>query len=196
MDFLTAPQFIDKIFSSGIVPAIVVKKYGDTLSDHLHFGTDLLWSPDTHGFSMLPQCVALFEETRKEWANPITVDAGYRTYAHEKALESQGLKTAKFASPHSLASALDYKATAGTYDGTIAQGNTALRSAFKKAASALGLPAPRIGWKAYNGAFIHVDLMPMLFAPFTNLPHPKDWEDLSADMRGIYAITCVPGWSW
>lgn len=197
MDFLTAPQFIAKVYAAGVAPPPKVRQYGETVSDHLHFGTDLLWSPDTHEYSQLPQCIQLFEECRvNQWGKPVGVDAGYRTYPHELKLQSEGYATAKFVSPHSVSAADDYKVLPGTYDGTISQGNTALRKAFRKAASALGLPQPRIGWKAYQGAFIHVDLMFMLFTPYTKLAHPKDWEDLSPEMRQIYAITCVPGWEW
>lgn len=194
---LTADQFIARVYDAGVTPAPVVKKYGDEVSPHLHFGTDLLWSPDTHEYSQLPQCIALFEETRvNQWQKPIGVDAGYRTHAHELQLQAEGYKTAKFISPHSLGSADDYKALPGTYDGKITSANIALRAAFRKAASTLGLPQPRIGHKNYGEAFLHVDFMFFLFKPFSVLDHPKDWQDLSAEMRQVYAITCIPGWEW
>jgi hypothetical protein len=194
---LTADQFIARVYDAGVTPAPVVKKYGDEVSPHLHIGTDFLWSPDTHEYSQIPECIALFEEVRvNQWKNPIAVDAGYRTHAHELELQKIGLKTAKYVSPHSVGTADDYKVVPGTYDGKVTQGNIALRAAFMKGASALGLPKPRVGHSAYGEAFIHVDLMFFIFAPFSKLLHPRDWVDLSPELRQLFAITLVPGWQW
>jgi hypothetical protein len=194
---LTVEDFQKRIFESGVIPPPKVVKYGDEISAHLHIGPDFLWSPDTNEYTQLPGCIALFEETRtNQWGKPIGVDAGYRTIAHEKFLESKGLKTAKNISPHSLGSANDYKVLPGNFTGLVSQGNTQLRTAFRMAAVKLGLPQPRIGWKAYGSAFIHIDLMFTLFAPYTTLAHPQDWLDLSDELRETYRRVLVPGMEW
>lgn len=192
----TVTDFQKRVFDAGVVPVPTVRKYGEKISEHLHIGPDMLWSPDTQEYTQLPQCIALFEETRTtQFQMPIGVDAGYRTVAHEQVLEAKGYKTAKFISPHSLGSADDYKVISGTF-GKVSTGNTRLRLAFRAAATKLGLPQPRIGHKAYGEAFIHVDYMFMLFAPHTSLPHPKDWEELDPDLRKTYATVLTPGWEW
>jgi hypothetical protein len=194
---LSADQFIEKVFAAGVIPMPAVATYGQKVSPHLTVGTDFLWSPDTNEITFLPQLIQLFEEARTNvWGKPIKVDAGYRTKAHEDALTAQGLQTAAFVSPHSLGSALDLKVIPGTLDGTPSQANVAFRQAFRKAAKNLDMPQPRIGHRAYGEHFIHVDLMFMLFAPFTKLGHPRDWPDLQPELREVYTTTISPGWEW
>lgn len=193
---LTVLDFQKRVFDAGVVPAPTVRKYGEEISAHLHIGPDFLWSPDTNEYTQLPQCIALFEETRtNQFQMPIAVDAGYRTVAHEQVLESKGLKTAKFISPHSLGSADDYKVVSGSF-GKVSAGNARLRMAFRTAATKLGIPQPRIGHRAYGEAFLHIDFMFMMFKPYTSLDHPKDWPDLSDDLRATYAKVLVPEWEW
>lgn len=192
----TVNDFINRVYASNPDLLPVVRQYGDEVSAHLHFGTDMLWSPDTHEYSQLKETVSLFEEVRvNQWKKPIVVDAGYRTAAHEKVLEAAGLKTAKFVSPHSLSSAHDYKALPG-FGGLIVKENNQLRLAFRAGAAALNLPQPRIGHTAYGEAFLHVDFMFLWFEPFTALSHPSSWTDLPTDLRDIYRQVLVPGWEW
>jgi hypothetical protein len=194
---LSADQFIEKVYAAGVVPMPAVATYGQKVSPHLTVGIDFLWSPDTDEITFLPQLIQLFEEARTNvLGNPIIVDAGYRTKAHEDALTAQGLQTAAFVSPHSLGSALDLKYVVGTFEGTSTQANIALRQAFLQAAKNLNLPVPRVGHKNYAEHFCHVDLMFMLFAPYTKLPHPRDWIDLQPELREVYATTISPGWQW
>lgn len=194
---MTREEFIARIVESGVVPPALVHKYGDLISPHIKVGIDMVWSPDTCEVSLMPQEIALFEELRvKQWKRPIAIDAGYRTIAHELALESQGYKTAGFVSPHSLSSALDLKMIVGSYSGDHVTANNLFRQNIRYAATALKLPQPRIGHKAYNETFCHVDLVFMLFAPHTSLAHPKDWTDLDQAMREKMDRNFAPGVEW
>ncbi len=195
---MTPDEFINRVFSfSGVLSDPTVRKYGDEISSHLRAGIDMVWSPDTHQVSLLPQEIQLFEEARvNQWKAPIGVDAGYRTRAHELALEAKGYKTAKFVSPHSVGCALDCRVLPGTSEGIHVEQNSLLRRAFQEAATALGFPQPRIGHRAYNEVFCHVDLMFMLFAPYTSLSHPSEWPELAEDQRLHLKNSLVPGLEW
>jgi len=197
MPNLSSSDFIARVYAAGVAPAPVIKTYGDVISPHLKCGIDFLWSPDTREVSLLPQEIALFEEMRtNQWKKPIGVNAGYRTLAHELDLEAQGYKTAKYVSPHCVGSAMDLKVFPGTFQGTQLRANIQLRFAARNAASALKLPQPRIGHIAYEEVFCHVDLMFLLFKPYTKLDHPKDWTDLDADMRKNLGASIQPGVEW
>mgnify|MGYP000852364902 CR=1 FL=1 len=66
-----------------------------------------------------------------------------------------------------------------------------LASYFRHSAHALGLPRPRLGWQQYQGAFLHMDLVFMLYEPYIKFPshlpngirignlnpHPVDWRE-------------------
>lgn len=196
---ITADQFIVRVFEqSGVTVPPKVKLYGDVISPHLDVGSDVVWSPDTHEVSLIPQEISLFEEARvNQWAKVIGVDAGYRTHAHELVLQAKGYKTAKFVSPHTLGTALDCRVLPGTEPGeTQSAANTLLRRGFREAADVLKIPQPRIGHRAYNEVFCHVDLMFLLFDPYTKLAHPKDWTDLDPALRNIFAAALRPGYEW
>ena len=191
-------EFIQKIFAeSGVLTPPRILPYGYQVSTYLTIGIDHLTSPDDGTFVLLPQVIELFDAARQIYGGPISVNAGFRTHNHELTLQARGYKTAKFVSPHSLGAALDCKAIPlpgkPDYDGE--ETNRQLQSAFREAAQQLSFPAPRLGHKAYGEAFTHVDLVFLLFAPFTNLAHPETWPELSDDQR-LLISAWRPGIEW
>lgn len=195
---MKAEDFIAKVFAfHGLDPQARVYGYGDKVSEHLTVGVDFLTTPDTNQLVFIPELIALYEKTREVYGLPIPVTSGFRTHAHELYLEKLGYKTAKFVSPHSLAVALDLDARprAGK---TEKQVNKDIREAVWKAAKALGLPRPRIGHRVYHERFNHIDLMFLLFKPFSDLEHPSTWEDVgfSAEMRFWMKHSWKPGVQW
>jgi hypothetical protein len=192
---MTAQEFVDKFFSLTSAeqkPRVV--PYGTKVSDHLTVGIDLLESPDTEQFTLLPQTVALFEKAREIVNSPIQVDAGFRTVAHELALQGAGYRTAKFISPHCLGAALDLRIPGPGVDGPTR--NATLQSALLAAAKDLGYPQPRLGHWIYAERFTHVDLVFLCFQPYTDVPHPKDWSELDAAICRELGASWVPGLSW
>jgi len=191
-------EFIQKIFAeSGVLTPPRILPYGYRVSTYLTINIDHLSSPDDATFVLLPQAIKLFDAAREIYKRPILVNAGFRTHNHERALQRRGYKTAKFVSPHSLGAALDCKASPYKpeldYHGE--ETNRQLQSAFREAAQQLSFPAPRLGHKAYGEAFTHVDLVFLLFAPFTNLAHPETWPELSDDQR-LLISAWRPGIEW
>ncbi len=73
--------------------------------------------------------------------------------------------------------------------------NALVQVAYKQAARALGLPAPRLGHKLYNERFTHVDLVFMLFEPYGSLPHPSTWPELDPAQRQAFTAW-RPGVEW
>lgn len=115
--------------------------------------------------------IALFEHARELLGSPLTINSGYRTRAYQNHLRSMGLRVATD-SPHCLGAALDL---------AIPRGRMAmdLIDIFKQSARDLDLPAPRFGTRLYDYTFVHVDLVFMLFEPFTRErvnPHPQAWR--------------------
>ncbi len=132
------------------------------ISDHIakHEINDR-WTGKAVIFEPVIQC---FEETRKLLGSPITINSGYRSKEYQDHLKKQGYKTATN-SPHCEGAALDLAIPYGTT-------YLALISLLKQAARNLGLPKPRLGYKEYSYAFVHFDMVYMLFAPYTNKPNP------------------------
>lgn len=184
---MTAEQFIEKMRVAGQLPLATHPAYGDKLSEHIAAGIDHVVSPDTGEFWIHKPLMLMFDTARELLAKPIRITAGSRTAAHERALAAKGYKTARFISPHCL-SALDCEAT-GT-------GNKELQDAFRAAATECGFPKPRLGHVTYEERFTHVDMVFLFFAPYTDLPHPRDWSDLETSMRIELGGAWQPGIQW
>lgn len=114
--------------------------------------------------------LALFEETRRLFAKPIGINSGYRSPEYQKHLKELGYKAAND-SPHCRGAALDLAIPAGTT-------YLSLIALIRQAAKNLGLPKPRIGYKEYGYTFVHVDLVYLLFEPYTGEvnPNPGPWR--------------------
>lgn len=126
--------------------------------------------------------VQLFEAVRNGLGRPIVISSGYRSDEYQRKLYEEdkrkngGKPSGQVAkpgnSPHAAGAAIDL---------IIPSGWTAQRLAeiFQETSVALGFPKCRVGWKQYLGrGFIHVDLVPMLFAPYTSEknPNPQAWR--------------------
>jgi len=197
---MNAQQIVDKVFAAGVLPMLpAILPYGAKVSEFLTVGVDHLASPDTGECCLIPQTRMLFDEIRRIMGVPIPVTAGFRTVAHELNLEAAGHKTAKLISPHSLAAALDLDARERSINGRWVPEvgiNVLIQDAARQAADKLGYPTPRLGHRAYNERFTHVDLVFFLFAPYTALPHPADWPELEESTRKTLGAAWRPGVEW
>lgn len=204
-------QIVDKVFAgavaadAAVIPAggirvPVVQPYGTKLSEFLTVGVDHLASPDTGECCLLPQMTRLFDELRRIVGVPIPVTAGFRTVHHQESLIAAGYKgVATLISPHSLGAALDLDARERVINGRWIPEvgvNVLIQDAAREAAGQLGYPTPRIGHRAYNERFTHVDLIFFLFAPYTALPHPADWLELDEATRKTLGAAWRPGVEW
>jgi len=193
---MTAQEFVARVFEkSGCVSPAKVVKYGTKFGTYITAGPDNVWSPDTREVALMEAIISLFTRAREIHGRPIPITAGYRTIAHQVALEKAGYKTAKHISPHSLGCALDLDAREYQWR-TEAQVNAEIQAALLQAAKELKLPEPRLGHLAYGEKFTHVDLAFMLFVPYTKLPHPKDWDDLGTKERDFFKRAYVEGARW
>lgn len=191
---LSADEFVAHIFAqSGVLPTPVAQSYGTELNRYLHVGIDHVDSPDTHKIALLPALVELDECAREIFGGPILTNAGYRSVHHENSLRTRGYKTAGFVSPHSLGCALDKQVPARK--SLSPAENLRLQQAYIAAAEKLKLPRPRLGHRAYGESFTHVDLVFLLFQPYTLLPHPSTWHDLPPRV-GASLLAWRPGMEW
>lgn len=119
----------------------------------------------------------LFEAAREKVGRPILISSGYRSAEYQRKLyeedvrQNGGRPSGKVAkpgnSPHELGAAMDLIIPAGWTAEELAK-------LFRDTSVALGFPVARTGWKRYLGqGFIHVDLAPMLFKPYTDVPNPR-----------------------
>lgn len=181
-----AQQIVDRVFAAGVIAKPTALPYGTKLGEFLTVGVDHLATPDTGECCVLPQMQDLFNETRRIMGAAIPVTSGFRTPAHQEDLVASGHKAAKIISPHSLGVALDLDARERVINGRWVPEvgvNVLIQDAVREAAGKLGYPTPRLGHRAYNERFTHVDLVFFLFAPYTSLAHPKDWPELPDDVR-------------
>jgi uncharacterized protein YcbK (DUF882 family) len=93
-----------------------------------------------------------FDYIRETYRRPIQITSGYRTIAHHEKLKAQGLKTAKFVSPHTLGVAMDIKDPYLEKEG---KDHSILYNHINSLPIGKDL---RIGFKAYSGKFIHIDI--------------------------------------
>ncbi len=193
---MTPQEFINRVLTeSSLARAPRVAKYGERFGQFITVGVDHVTSPDTQEISLMGNIIRLFDKAREIYGRPIPITAGFRTVAHEEALRQAGYKIAKFVSPHSLGAALDLDARPYTWK-TESQVNAEIQKAVRDAAKALELPRPRLGHKTYDEKFTHVDLAFMLFAPYTTLAHPKDWPELSPELRSSFATAYQESVEW
>lgn len=190
---MTPDQFLAKMRLAGVLLGPHIPVYGEKISTHLASGIDHITSPDTGEEWLHAPLLRLFDRARDILGRPIPVTAGSRTPAHEANLQAAGLKTAKFVSPHCL-SALDCDAKP-LPNLPEAANNVEIQKALKAAAHDLGFDTPRLGHKAYNEKFTHVDVVFMFFAPFTTLAHPVDWPELDDAQKKLVA-SWRPGVEW
>jgi hypothetical protein len=191
---MSPDEFVEKVFASGVIARPKPVAYGEQVSPHLKVGVDQLASPDIGQMTLLPQSVALYEAAREILGQPIRVNAGWRTVAHELALQDAGYRTAKWISPHCLGAALDLQLGLGAVGQP--ERNAELQEALKSAATKLQFPAPRLGHFAYSEHFTHVDLVFFLFKPYTELDHPGAWTELDPGVRQQLGNSWQPGISW
>lgn len=125
--------------------------------------------------------IELFE-TLRVYVGPIIVNSGYRSDEYQKGLyerdirENGGKPSGKVArpghSPHATGAAMDLAVPCGF---TAADFTRIVR----RASNTLGYPTARVGYKKYNGTFVHVDLVHMLYHPYINgvpNPQPAAWQ--------------------
>jgi hypothetical protein len=166
------------------VPFLVIDKY-KCLSRHIYFYE--YGERDEAGLLreniqpiIFEPLIELFETLRETVNRPIRINSGYRTIEKQTELyqrdvrENGGNPSGKVAipshAPHTYGAAMDlaipfpYKAKD-------------FARLIQKISLDLKFPMVRTGWKAYNGAFVHMDLIPMLFQPYTNIsnPCPESW---------------------
>lgn len=191
---MTAQEFIERVFSAGVIDKPRLAEYGEKISDHLTAGVDNIWSPDTREVVLYKPMIRLFEKAREFLGRPIPVTAGYRTLAHEHALQQRGYKTVKFVSPHCFG-AMDLDARPYG-EKSEKSANLEIQACLVSATKHLNLPRPRLGHKAYHEKFTHVDLVFMLFQPFTSLPHPAAWPELDEGTRKALGASWREGVEW
>jgi len=119
--------------------------------------------------------IELFETVRGMIGKPIVISSGYRSREYQQKLYDEDIRrygrpsgnVAKpGSSPHETGTAMDLFIPIGLQAKLFAE-------LFTAACVDLNIPLCRIGWKRYLGrGFIHVDLVPMLFKPYTKVPNP------------------------
>lgn len=114
--------------------------------------------------------VYLFEGARTIINRPLIITSGYRSVAYNQHLHEIGYKTAAH-SPHCEGAAIDVIIP---HDKTVDD----LINAFDTSADLLKLPRPRYGHIQYKDRFLHIDLVFMLYKPYTEVdnPHPRQWK--------------------
>ncbi|HBE80347.1 MAG TPA: hypothetical protein DDW65_21575 [Firmicutes bacterium] len=127
----------------------------------------------------------VIEETRMRLKTPITGSSGYRSrikqailyqeYLDECKRQGKAPKSGVVAkpgnSPHETGAAVDLYIPDGKQPEEFAK-------LLQKVSIDLGFPIARVGWKDYLGrGFVHVDLVFLLFTPYTSIanPFPNLW---------------------
>ena len=149
----------------------IVKDGRQFISEHLpryEFFKPSGW--DEHARILAP-LIDLFEAVRAE-VGPIKVNSGYRGDAFQERLYKQNPQgVAKpGSSPHRFGAAMDL---AIPKEWTAAK----LADLVQAKSIALGFDRARCGWREYSGRFLHIDLVYLLFTPFTAIPNPnRSWR--------------------
>lgn len=158
----------------------LIRNGKEYISDHIsrmEFGQ----RDGKHKVIIYDPLIVLFETVREKVGLGIPASSGYRSPEYQKFLYDEDIKkhgtpsgnVAKpGSSPHETGAAMDL---------IIPHGWQAKQfgDEFTAACVDLDFPLCRIGWKQYLGrGFIHVDLVPMLYAPYTKTPnpHPQNWK--------------------
>lgn len=147
----------------------LIKNGQEYLTDHIaRYEVEDRWTKEV---VMFGPTLALFEEARRLLGKPIGINSGYRSPEYQKHLKEIGYKAATN-SPHCRGAALDLAIPHGTT-------YLVLVSLLRQAAKNLKLPKPRLGYKEYGYAFVHMDLVFMLFEPYfpEKNPCPGAWRE-------------------
>ena len=152
------PQFENRAHTLGFAQhntgAVVIYQPLITLFETVRAGISLLRGKDT----------------------PITVNSGYRSPEYQVALYEADLRanggksSGKVAkpghSPHETGAAMDL----GLPEGFEAKEFAAF---IRRVSRELDFPEARTGYVIYDYKFVHVDLCPMLYRPYTGTPNPN-----------------------
>jgi len=181
MKYITPERFFNRAVGSRTSQSVV---YGKKIGKHIIVGVDNVTSPDRPDeLLLIPQITKLFNKTREIYGAPLMITAGDRTIKHQRKLLKLGLKGATVMSPHILGAALDIDAVPSTWD-TEKQACERIIECVNEAAQEIKVELPRMGFKAYNYRFVHVDLVFILFEPFTKIEHPGSWLGLFKNLGG------------
>ena len=133
-----------------------------------HLSLDEVQCPDGSPVVIFKPNIDVFEETRRLLGFPIYISRGgfCRSKAYQLDLIKRGEKAAKKLFPHVEGAGRDMAPDLEHY--TLYD----LIQATKQASRNLGLPAPRLGHRAYQDGFLHSDHVFLKFAPYSNVPNP------------------------
>jgi hypothetical protein len=137
---------------------------------------------DTGAVVIYQPLVTLFETVRAGLAllrgveTPITVNSGYRSPEYQVAVYEADLRanggkpSGKVArpghSPHETGAAMDLALPKGFEAKEFA-------AFIRRVSLELKFPEARTGYIIYDYKFVHVDLTPMLYRPYTKMPNPN-----------------------
>lgn len=120
--------------------------------------------------------IKLFEAVRVGIGKPLKINSGFRDEEYQKHLYEADLKahggkpSGKVAkpgySPHATGAAMDIAVP----DGHDSEGFAKL---IRNTSDKIGLPTARTGYKKYGGVFVHIDLVPIMFEPYTKIKNPQ-----------------------
>ena len=139
------------------------------VSDHI--AAYEIWDKWTHDIKISPFIVRLFEAVRNEIERPIMITSGYRSQIYQDYLRQIGYPAA-ILSPHTYGAALDM-----LYPTGLDKDNFTML--FREKSQQLGYGDCRIGRAKYNDTFLHVDIVYLLFEPYTRIgnPIPEHWKE-------------------
>ena len=112
-----------------------------------------------------PHIVYLFESVREELGKPIIITSGYRSEKYQAYLRAIGYPAA-IVSPHCYGAALDM-----LFPFSVDKDGFA--NLFVNHSLKLDYGICRIGRKQYGDTFLHVDVVYLLFEPYTTIQNPK-----------------------
>jgi hypothetical protein len=137
---------------------------------------------DTGAVVIYQPLVTLFETVRTGISllrgedTPITVSSGYRSREYQVAVyeadlrANSGKPSGKVArpghSPHETGAAMDLELPKGF-------GAKEFAAFIRRVSLELQFPEARTGYVIYDYKFVHVDLVPMLYRPYTGMPNPN-----------------------
>lgn len=127
--------------------------------------------PFTHEIKLSPFIINLFEAVRNDIGCPIFITSGYRSPQYQKHLTEINPYAVKL-SPHPEGAALDMQIPFRFEPLELAH-------RFQEHSKRLGYGTCRYGLEKYKFRFIHVDIIYMLYHPWTNTENPKPdiWKE-------------------
>jgi len=121
--------------------------------------------PWTREIKLIYWIINLFESVRNEIGCPIFITSGYRSRQYQKHLTEINPYAVDL-SPHPEGAALDMHIP-------INHDPVELALKFQEHSQKLGYGICRYGLEKYGFHFLHVDIIYMLFTPWTNVENPK-----------------------